>query len=91
MGRGGLAVGDSWELGVDEDGRRPIVRSEPKNFEVSGIAGFGQGMSPCQKWVNLQPEPVKASEAGQDEMQMLADLIIRVPVRASPFQLLDEA
>jgi hypothetical protein len=41
--------------------------------------------------VNLKPEPVKASGADEDEMQMLADLIIGVPVRASTFQLLDEA
>jgi hypothetical protein len=48
IGRGGLAVVDPWELGAGKDGRRPIVRPEQKNFEVSGIAGCGQGMSPCQ-------------------------------------------
>lgn len=75
MGRCGLAVVDSRELGVDKDGRRPIVRSEQKNFEVSGIAGLGRGGT-LSKSVNLKPEPVKASRADQDEMQMLADLII---------------
>jgi hypothetical protein len=52
MGRCGLAVVDSWELGVDKDGCRPIVRSEQKNFEVSGIAGLDRG-----------PQPVKVGES----------------------------
>jgi hypothetical protein len=34
------------------------------------------GSGTLSKSVNLKPEPVKASEADQDEMQMLADLVI---------------
>jgi hypothetical protein len=48
LGRGGLAVVDSWELGVDKADRRPIVRSEQKNFEVSGIAGLDKGSQPVK-------------------------------------------
>jgi hypothetical protein len=40
--------------------------------------------------MNVKQQPVEASGAGEDEMQTPADLMIRVPVRASTPQLLAE-
>jgi hypothetical protein len=68
----------------DKDECRPIDQGVARfrGFAFRGVA-WGRQRRTMTDWIYFKPEPVKACGFQEDEMQMPARAIIRVPVKAS--------